>query len=97
MAKEVNEVLRSLHEKFEQLVSRYEKVKDERDLLVGDLANLKAKDAALAAQLKEVEQKYKTLQMAQALSVANGGTEVAKEQIGKIVREIDKCITLLTK
>ncbi|MDR3296950.1 MAG: hypothetical protein LBS94_01790 [Prevotellaceae bacterium] len=97
MAKEVNEVLRSLHEKFEQLVSRYEKVKDERDGLLSDCATLKAKDDALATQLKEVQQKNKTLQMAQALSAANGGTEVAKEQIGKIVREIDKCITLLTK
>jgi hypothetical protein len=29
--------------------------------------------------------------------VANGSSEEAKEKIGKIVREIDKCITLLTR
>ena len=49
------------------------------------------------AKLTELEEKNKRLLITQAFAAANGNSEEAKEKISKIVRDIAKCITLLTK
>jgi phage shock protein A len=94
---EVNDVLRRLTDKFEQLVSLYENTRVEYDKMRQDYEMLVRKGREQEAKLAELEEKNKSLLITQAFAVANGSSEEAKEKIGKIVREIDKCITLLTR
>ncbi|MDR1341852.1 MAG: hypothetical protein LBK18_01195 [Prevotellaceae bacterium] len=93
----VNGVLDSLNDKFEQLVSLYEKARVECDTMQHDCKVLTERGCEQEAKLTELEERNKSLLVTQAFAVANGSTEEAKEKISKIVREIDKCITLLTK
>ena len=96
MSAEVNEVLRGLGDRFEQLVSLYEKARVERDKAQDDRARLDALRCEQEKKVVELESKNKSLLVTQAFTAANGSSEEAKEKIGKIVREIDKCITLLS-
>ncbi len=97
MSVEVNDVLRGLGDKFEQLVSLFEKARVERDKAQDDRAHLESQRCEQDKKMVELEGKNKSLLVTQAFTAANGGSEEAKEKIGKIVREIDKCITLLSK
>jgi uncharacterized membrane-anchored protein YhcB (DUF1043 family) len=94
---EVNDVLRRLSDKFEQLVSLYENTRVEYDKMRQDYEMLVRKGSEQEAKLAELEEKNKSLLITQAFAVANGSSEEAKEKISRIVREIDKCITLLTR
>jgi dsDNA-specific endonuclease/ATPase MutS2 len=96
MSAEVNEVLRGLGDRFEQLVSLYEKARVERDRAQDDRSRLDALRCEQEKKVAELESKNKSLLVTQAFTAANGSAEEAKEKIGKIVREIDKCITLLS-
>ncbi|MDR1022536.1 MAG: hypothetical protein LBL94_04590 [Prevotellaceae bacterium] len=97
MSTAVNDVLDSLNGKFEQLVSLYEKTRVEYDTMQQDYRALVERGHELEAKLTEQEERNKSLLVTQAFAAANGSTEEAKEKISKIVREIDKCITLLAK
>ena len=97
MSAEVNDVLRGLGSKFEQLISLYEKARVERDKAQDDKTRLETQKREQERKVAELETKNKSLLVTQAFTVANGDSEEAKEKISKIVREIDKCITLLSK
>jgi len=97
MSAEANDVLRGLGNKFEQLISLYERARVERDKAQDDRARLGAQKREQEKRAAELEAKNKSLLVTQAFTAANGSSEEAKEKISKIVREIDKCITLLGK
>jgi len=48
-------------------------------------------------QIKELHGQIEMLKMAKSLAVADGETTDAKLKINELVREIDKCISLLNK
>ena len=98
MSAEVNEVLRGLGSKFEQLIALHEKARVERDKAQSIGARLDAQRREQEERAAALEAKNKSLLVTQAFTAAaGGGSEEAKEKISKIVREIDKCITLLSK
>ena len=97
MGAEVNEVLRGLGSKFEQLISLYEKVRVERDKAQQDSTRMETLKCEQEKKVAELENKNRSLLVTQAFTAANGSSEEAKEKISKIVREIDKCITLLSR
>ncbi|MDR0566730.1 MAG: hypothetical protein LBG47_06815 [Prevotellaceae bacterium] len=97
MSAEIDNVLCSLSDKFEQLVSLYETTRIACDKMQQDNQSLKERGQEQESKLMELEEKNKRLLITQAFAAANGNSEEAKEKISKIVRDIDKCITLLTK
>jgi cell shape-determining protein MreC len=97
MSAEINDVLCGLSDKFEQLVSLCEKTRVEYSKVQQDNRALIERRQEQESRLAELEEKNKRLLITQAFTAANGNSEEAKEKISKIVRDIDKCITLLTK
>lgn len=49
------------------------------------------------AEISQLKQQNNTLKLSKAFVSENGGSQEAKLQINKIVREIDKCIALLNR
>ncbi|MGL4363861.1 MAG: hypothetical protein ACRCSB_01490 [Bacteroidales bacterium] len=97
MSQELEQVLDTLSNKFEQLVSLCEKTRVQRDQLNIENAKLVEKHTEQQRRLTEIEEQNKTLLVTKAFVAADGSNEDAKEKIGKIVREIDKCILLLNR
>ncbi len=94
---EQREIAGSLKGKIQQFISLYERTKTERDALVQEKQALEEQVAQQQKQLKDLEDKNKKVQLAEAFKATSADTRDAKLKVGKIVKEIDKCIALLNK
>ena len=59
-----------------------------------DEQNAKIKE--LEAQLEQAKQNYNSLKMARMIQVSNADMDVAKKKLSKLIRDVNKCITLLS-
>ncbi len=50
----------------------------------------------LRAQLAQADNDYKALKMAKMIEITDGDIESAKNRIGQLVRDINKCIAILS-
>ncbi|MDR2359255.1 MAG: hypothetical protein LBD87_05595 [Prevotellaceae bacterium] len=97
MTAEPQTVFRELNNKIYQLLSVCEQMRSERNKMQVRLTDSEEQIAGLHRQLKELEEKNKKLQLARAFETSGIDTRDAKLKIGRIVREIDKCMALLNK
>ena len=95
-------VLDAHKKKIELLISRYETVLARNRELEDALGQRDAEIRACRENLdnsnnniKELEQKIDKLQVAGAFAASATDIKEAKQNIGRLVREIDKCISLL--
>jgi hypothetical protein len=97
MSAEPQTIFKALNNKIYQLLSVCERMRSERDMLQVRVMDSDGQIATLNRQLKELEEKNKKLQLARAFETSGIDTRDAKLKIGRIVREIDKCMALLNK
>ena len=81
--------VRKLTEMLRRRETESRQLLDERD-------NLLAKVKAQQVQIRQLEEKYNKLQMAEALTKREDVAGV-KLKINELVREVDRCIALLNK
>ena len=95
MGTESQIIVGNLKARIEQIISKYEVALSEnislKEQLQKALEEIEEKDD----RIKTLEQKVEQIQLADAFSVSSGDVKEAKKRIGKIVREIDKCISML--
>ncbi|MCI6550272.1 MAG: hypothetical protein MR450_05350 [Prevotella sp.] len=78
-----------------QMIIQFEETKKENEELY---AMVDARDAAikrLEAQLTQAHQDYDNLKMARMLEITDGDMESAQKRLAKLIRDVNKCITLL--
>jgi len=56
-----------------------------------------ARIASLEAELAQARSDYESLMMARMLEITNGDMESAQKTISKLIRDVNKCITLLSE
>ncbi|GAB6976267.1 hypothetical protein [Prevotella falsenii] len=80
-----------------QMILQYEEVKKENDELY-DLVDQREKEIAkLEAQLKQAQSDYNSLKMAKMIEISDGDMEGAQKRISKLIRDVNKCITLISE
>lgn len=72
-------------------------IKEQNELLLGDNEMLRKKIAELSAEYKELEEKHRILKLAKSVATTDEKTLDIKTKINDFVREIDKCIAILSK
>lgn len=80
-----------------QLILEYNKIKNENDRL---RAMIDERDSALEkmeGQLAQVRNDYESLKMARMVEITNGDLESAQKKISKLIRDVNKCITLVSE
>ncbi|MFI5222476.1 MAG: hypothetical protein ACHQK8_09135 [Bacteroidia bacterium] len=94
---DLKSVAESLEGKIEKLVDLHHRTKKE-------LSNLKTQNTHLTQTIdeqkqtiKELEDKSKVLKLSKSLSTKNENTHELKLKINELIREVDKCISLLNK
>jgi predicted nucleic acid-binding Zn-ribbon protein len=90
-------VLNELNHKIHRLLSVCEQMRTDRAMLQLKVAECEVQIADLNEQMKAMEERNKKLQLARAFETSVTDTRDAKLKIGRIVREIDKCMALLNK
>ena len=61
------------------------------------LSERDAKIAELEARLAQASMDYECLKMARMIEVTDGDVEGAQKRISKLIRDVNKCITLLSE
>lgn len=80
-----------------QMILLYEEVKKENNELY-DLVDQREKEIAkLEAQLKQAQSDYNSLKMAKMIEISDGDMESAQKRISKLIRDVNKCITLISE
>lgn len=97
MADNPRRVLDTLRAYMQELMRRCNVLKREKEELEKRLEEQKSIIATLQKDLEEMNIKYKNLQTAKGLALGENGVKAARNRFSKLVREIDKCISLLNE
>ncbi|MEE4000470.1 hypothetical protein V1T75_08970 [Tenacibaculum sp. FZY0031] len=89
------EAVHLLEDKLKNLLSNYEFLKEENKVLLQNNAELQVLLQEKERQLEEQQKQFNLLKVAKTIEGSNENTRETKLKINALVREIDKCITLL--
>lgn len=95
MSQDYKSVINGLKQKIELIISKYEQVMAENSRLSDELRNCKDALNISINNVKELEDKVNKLQLVEAFKTSSQDVREAKQKIGKMVKELDKCIALL--
>lgn len=80
-----------------QMILAYQQLKSENTELYAMVDERDAKIRQLEQDLDLAKKSYDTLKMAKMLAVSDGDIEQAKRRIARLIRNVDKCMTLLSE
>ena len=89
------EAIHLLEDKLKNLLANYEFLKEENQVLLQNNAELQVLLQEKEKQLEKQQKEYALLKVAKTIEVSNENTRETKLKINTLVREIDKCISLL--
>ena len=78
------------------LLERFKKLKQENADLMKKVEKNEQDINDLRAQLAQADNDYKALKLARMIEITDGDIEGAKTRISKLVRDINKCIAILS-
>ncbi|WP_028897698.1 hypothetical protein [Prevotella sp. HUN102] len=80
-----------------QMILHYQEMKKENDELYSLVDQRDEEIKRLQAQLKQSQSDYNSLKMAKMLEISDGDMESAQKRLAKLIRDVNKCITLLSE
>jgi len=90
LVKELKEKIRLLFSGFEDLERRNEELKKE-------IVSLKERIQLLEEDRRALITKYENLKLARTIESGYGDNRMVRQKIGRLMREIDKCVALLNE
>jgi len=88
--------LATFETRLRQMLLRFQELKKENGELSQLLENNKKTVAQLQAQLNQKQSDYDSLKMAKMIEITDGNLDGAKERLSKLIREVNKCIAILS-
>lgn len=88
-------MLEGIKAQIDRLIALYEAEKVENEALRQRVASLGSENESYRKQLTELEEQIDNLKLKQAFTAPADGNVEAKAKLGRMIREIDKCISLL--
>ena len=88
-------MLETVKQNIKQLIAAYEAEKMERMRLQSALEQAEAKNEAYREQITELDRQIDNLKLAEAFKAGGAGSPEAKKKINSLLKEIDRCISLL--
>lgn len=97
MEENYSAALEDLREKIYVIISKYESLHSENQSLKEKLSLCKEQLDSSNNKIKELENINNRLELAEAFKISSTNSKDAKQKIGKIINEIDRCIELLSE
>ena len=79
-----------------QMILQYKDIKKENLELYAMVDERDSKILDLEERLRQSEATYTSLKMAKMLTITDGDMEGAQKRIAKMIRDVNKCITMLS-
>lgn len=80
-----------------QMILRFNDLKKENDDLYMMIDERDAEIKKLQKQLAQAQTDYNSLKMAKMIEITDGDMEGARKRLSKLIRDVNKCITLLSE
>lgn len=90
-------ILNTFATRVRQMILQYEALKKENDELYAFVDQREQEIKQLQGELSQAEADYNSLKMAKMLEVTDGDMETAQKRVAKLIRDVNKCITLLSE
>ena len=82
--------------RIRQLILRFQEMKKENQDLYETLEKSEKDIAELRAKLEQQQHDYQSLKMAKMIEITDGDLTGAKDRLAKLIRDVNKCIAILT-
>lgn len=79
-----------------QLILRFQELRKENEELYQMVENNEKEVKSLKAKLEQSERDYNSLKMARMVEITDGDLQGAKARLSKLIREVNKCIDILS-
>ena len=80
-----------------QLIFQFQELKKENNELYARVDERDKKIKELENLIAQKQSEYNSLKTAKMLEITDGDLDGAKKQVAKLIREVNKCITLLSE
>lgn len=80
-----------------QMLLQYKELRQENNDLYQMVDERDKEIALLKVQLTQSQTDYQSLKMAKMLEITDGDMESAQKRLAKLIRNVNKCITLLSE
>ena len=90
-------ILNTFATRVRQMILQHETLKKENDELYTLVDQREQEIKQLQEELSQAQADYNSLKMAKMLEVTDGDMETAQKRVAKLIRDVNKCITLLSE
>ena len=88
--------LTTFETRVRQMILRFQELKKENNALHVQLQKDEQEIQNLKSKLAQADENYNSLKMAKMLEITDGDLEGAKARVSKMIRDVNKCISLLS-
>ena len=88
--------LTTFETRVRQMILRFQELKKENNALHVQLQKDEQEIQDLKLRLAQADHNYNSLKMAKMLEITDGDLEGAKARLTKMIRDVNKCISLLS-
>ena len=89
-------VITQFETRVKQLILKFQELTKENQDLYAMVEKAEQEVKDLQAKLTQKDNDYNALKMAKMMTITDGDLEAAKARIQKLIREVNKCITLVS-
>lgn len=89
-------VIATFQTRVRQMILRFQEIKKENEELYGMVQELEDRVNNLEAKLTQKERDYQSLKTARMMEISDGDLQGAKDRLARLIREVNKCITILS-
>lgn len=80
-----------------QMLLKFQQLKKENDELYGMVDRSEKEIERLRDELEQKSKEYDTLKMMKMVEVSDGDIEKTKNRLAKLIRDVNKCIAILSE
>jgi predicted nucleic acid-binding Zn-ribbon protein len=78
------------------MLLRFQELKEENGRLQGMIAKNEQSITELRAKMEQKQNDYDSLKMAKMIEITDGDLSGAKDRLSKLIREVNRCIAILS-
>ena len=88
--------LTTFETRIRQMILRFQELKKENNALHVQLQKDEQEIVSLKSKLAQADNNYNSLKMAKMMEITDGDLESAKARVSKMIRDVNKCISILS-
>lgn len=93
---ENDKILTLFTTRVRQLILQYQQLRKENEELYTMLDTHEKEIERLKSSLQQSQRDYQSLKTAKMMEISDGDIETSKRKLASLIREVNKCITLLS-